>query len=84
MKKFIIASIFVLLASTAHAAGAAKNFCGTTETMLNADYWIRQTKKAHQTILTQKEIETLSLIIKKAPGTYCTDVMAYPAMLPRG
>ncbi len=83
MKKFIIASIFVLLASTAHAAGAAKSFCGTTETMLNADYWIRQTKKAHQTILTQKEIETLSLIIKKAPGTYCTDVMAYPAILPR-
>lgn len=52
--------------------------------MLSADYWIEHTKRARQTILTLEDTAALSRKIKDTPGTHCTDILAYPAMLPRG
>ena len=84
MKKFIAAIILILLGSAACASEPAKNFCGATDNMLSADYWIEHTKRARQTILTLEDTAALSRKIKDTPGTHCTDILAYPAMLPRG
>lgn len=83
MKKFIAAVILILFGSAACASEPAKNFCGVTDDMLNADYWIRHTKSAHQTILTLEEAAALSRKIRETPGTYCADILAYPEILPR-
>lgn len=84
MKKFIMACFLLLFASAAGAAEDAKNFCGVTEEMQNAGYWIRHTKMARKTIMTPEEISALSAAIKKSPGTFCVDILTYPEMLPRG
>ncbi|MCD8163103.1 MAG: hypothetical protein LUE09_06605 [Synergistaceae bacterium] len=84
MKKFIAAVILILFGSAACASEPAENFCGVTDDMLSADYWIRHTNGARQTILTLEEAAALSRKIKETPGTHCTDILAYPEMLPRG
>ena len=76
MKKFIAAIILILLGSAACASEPAKNFCGATDNMLSADYWIEHTKRARQTILTLEDTAALSRKIKDTPGTHCTDILA--------
>lgn len=84
MKKFIAA---LLLAATLQAprcsAESAKNFCGTTEEMLNAEYWIKRAKDAGAVLLNVDGAARLSAEIRKTPGTYCTDILEYAEMLPR-
>lgn len=81
MRKFIMAAT-ILLCLTG-ASFASENICGTTKEMMNAEFWVKGTKTAHETILAPAEVQALTAKIKEAPGTFCTDILDYPDFLSR-
>ncbi|MFR5879756.1 MAG: SH3 domain-containing protein [Cloacibacillus evryensis] len=81
MRKFIMAAT-ILLCLTG-ASFASENICGTTKEMMNAEFWVKGTKTAHETILAPAEVQALTAKIREAPGTFCTDILDYPDFLSR-
>ena len=65
------------------ASFASENICGTTKEMMNAEFWVKGTKTAHETILAPAEVQALTAKIREAPGTFCTDILDYPDFLSR-
>ena len=65
------------------ASFASENICGTTKEMMNAEFWVKGTKTAHETILAPAEVQALTAKIREAPCTFCTDILDYPDFLSR-
>lgn len=83
MKKFITFFVLIFCVQTACAAEADLAFFGVTDEMLHADYWIKRTKGAEKILLSEDEIAAISIKLKNSRGTYCTDILSMPELMPR-